>query len=217
MSKQKYMDLELHGSLGTCHHRKLRNLLLWNRKFVHSRVQFLPTHSTCKQLGNSCFLIWKIDQCTSQNLQHLAGQLGYTCKTLRLTDNITITTGFTQNGEIKFKDFSVHDFFTTNYNFPWLGNAENPAFWRHIFAQWQGEFFQFSNSTISLDQKFHDLGYFSENPWLFQAWKINFQIPWLFMTFCDCMNPVTMQYKSCITWDNTNSTTFAYNGNHRVL
>ena len=67
-------------------------------------------------------------------------------------------TGFTQKLANKIQ-WLFHDFFMTTFkNFPWLGNAENPSFLGHIFARWQGEFSQFSNSMISWDQKlkFHD-------------------------------------------------------------
>ena len=59
----------------------------------------------------------------------------------------------------KFNDFSM-----TNLNFPRLRNTENPAFWEHILLGGLGEFFQFSNSTKSLDQKmkFHDFSMTSD-------------------------------------------------------
>ena len=59
-------------------------------------------------------------------------------------------TGFIHKLGNKIQWF-FHDFFMTNLNFPWLRNAENPTFWGHIFARWLGEFFQFSNTTKSLD------------------------------------------------------------------
>ena len=69
--------------------------------------------------------------------------------------------GLHRNWTIKFNDFP-----TTNLNFPWLRNAENPAFWGHILLDDMENVSSFQTArNIWIKNEilwfFHDLNHFS--------------------------------------------------------